>query len=244
MISLVALVSCNKSSSPTGPSNANGVYWPLAMGNKWQYIAHETDSLGNIKGNDIALTYEVVATNTVGGKNAWQLMMTSQESGSKPDTMRGGYLAYADNGDLLAYDEQAAVWNVVLPISSIGTGVPFSKRDTTVSINMSGSDQNITYDTSRQCFDKVFAVPTQQIVTVAAGEFQTEDFVETDTTINLHHSSTGYADTSVYGGRTHMFGAANVGIVKIVDEPRWSRYFGTASKSGGTIQELVTYTVR
>jgi hypothetical protein len=242
MLSLVALSSCNKNTNPVGPSYVSGEYWPFAIGNKWQYIHHQTDTLGNITGAETTISMEVIGTSVLGGRNAWQLMLINQQAGSKPDSMPG-FLSYADNGDLMSYDDKAPHWHVVTPFSCLRTGVRFSKIDTTVSVNTFGSGGNITYDTTLHFDITAFDLPVQRTVTVPAGTFQTQDFVEIDSTVSRHHSSSGTADTSMWGGRTHLHSALNVGMVKILEEPSWSSYSGTEGKSGGYVEELVSYTV-
>lgn len=245
-LALSGILSCKSTSNPVAPAYVTGQYWPFVIGNQWKYSFYNTDTNGvMVAGSDMQITMTVTDSIAKNGISGWSLQILS--TGKHADSSVS-YAAYTAIGDFMKFQDTSygygrGKWSMGLPFSMLNTGGTSTINDTTVTISGGGSDGTVIYDTSRTIENILTSATGNASVTVAAGIFQTEHFTQTSTRAYRYTSSAGYGDTSTSVGVTHFYCKSKVGVVKIVQDANVDYTAYASSKSGGGVQELISYTV-
>jgi hypothetical protein len=209
--------------------NANSTiagFFPLAVGNRWEYRIQKLDSNGvKIAGSEKTERDTIIGIETVGERAAYVMHSAIGDSAQTP-----AYFAYDPYGNLWSYvvpdrGKKEGYWTVFAALGDTTAGT----ADTFFVPALFGGAR-IT-DTIEQTYHG------EGPVTVPAGTF---DIREYDYSVNSSFTTAFLAGSIAVFGRLHY--ARGVGKVK---ELRFTNINSSLfNKTGGTYSELVSYSVK
>ncbi len=201
LVLTAALFSCKKDSSnpvtPNGGTSSSDFY-PLAAGNWWLYDTWDTDSLGaKVPGSDATRKDSVLATVTVNGMNAFQVVSIHNDTLGAVDT-----IGFDANGDLVMYSDTSGTGHIVAMVAlHMSNTDPAKKYETYRPIMV---DTLTVIDTSTERYIGIAAV------SVTAGSYSARQYKMTSNTSMSMPGGIAFGTTS----EQDVFCAAHVGLVK------------------------------